>query len=548
MQRKVRNAQDGVYGILEKVKIMLGLMIDCARNAVMKISELKKLAGYMKEFGYDSLMLYLEDVFEVNNEPNFGHMRGRYSKTELKELDAYCNAIGIELIPAVQTLAHLGGMFKWWDTYDRINDIDDVLLIGEDRTYELIDNILSTVSECFTTRKVHIGMDEAFKVGLGKYLQKHGYEDRFELINRHLHQVCEIASKYDFEPMVWSDMFTTLALNNMDYYADISGDDIKKRSNLPENVSLVYWDYYSEDYDHYVKMIDKTKVFGNPVIFTGAIWTWRGFAPDNEYSMRITSVAAKACKDCQVEDTFYAMWGDDGAECSKWALIPSIFYTAEISKGNTDIEKIQTKFFERFGMTFEDFFLLDKTDKVGGLHNRGSASKYLLYNDPFNGLFDMRISGNENQFYENLRDELDRVNVTEDFKHSFAYIRALCDVLSVKSELGFKTRKYYNTNDKIALQRLAENEYAQVIVKLEKFYEVFKAMWFSENKPHGFDVQDIRIGALAWRIKSCRMRLVDYCEGRCDCILELEEDVIAEAASATAWSRMVTANVLSHIF
>ncbi len=527
---------------------MLGLMIDCARNAVMKVSEIKRLADYMKEFGYDSLMLYMEDVFEVNNEPYFGHMRGRYTKTELKELDVYCNSIGIELIPAVQTLAHLNGMFKWWDTYDKINDIDDVLLVGEDRTYELIDNILATVSECFTTRKVHIGMDEAFKVGLGKYLQKYGYEDRFELINRHLHKVCEIASKYDFEPMVWSDMFTTLALNNADYYADISGEDIKKHSNLPDNVSLVYWDYYSDDYDHYVKMIEKTKVFGNSVLFTGGIWTWRGFTPDNDYSMRITSVAMKACRDCQIKDTFYAMWGDDGGECSKWVLLPSIFYTALISKGNTDIEVIKGKFFDRFGMKFEDFFLLDKADKVGELHNRGSASKYLFYNDPFNGLFDMRISGNENQFYADLRDEIDGIEVSEEFECSFAYIRELCDVLSVKSELGFKTRQYYKANDKKALQQLAVDDYTLTIYKIQKFYKTFQTMWFSENKPHGFDVQDIRIGALIQRLESCQERLMDYCEGKYDNIPELEEDVIAEAASATAWSRMVTANVLSHIF
>jgi len=38
---------------------------------------------------YDSLMLYTEDTFELPGYPYFGHMRGRFSKEELKEIDDY---------------------------------------------------------------------------------------------------------------------------------------------------------------------------------------------------------------------------------------------------------------------------------------------------------------------------------------------------------------------------------------------------------------------------------------------------------------------------
>ena len=55
--------------------------------------------------------------------------------------------------------------------------------------------MLKTVSECFTSTRVHIGMDEAVRVGLGKYLKNHKFGDRFDIINRHLHRVCEIAEK-----------------------------------------------------------------------------------------------------------------------------------------------------------------------------------------------------------------------------------------------------------------------------------------------------------------------------------------------------------------
>lgn len=58
-------------------------------------------------------MLYTEDTYEVNDEPYFGYVRGRYTKEEMKELDAFAGSLGISLIPCIQTLAHLKATFRW---------------------------------------------------------------------------------------------------------------------------------------------------------------------------------------------------------------------------------------------------------------------------------------------------------------------------------------------------------------------------------------------------------------------------------------------------
>ena len=160
--------------------------------------------------GYNTVQLYTEDTYEADGEPYFGYLRGRYSKAELKELDAYARGIGIELVPCIQTLAHLGGITRWAE-YGGITDIGDILLAGEERTYELIEHMFRTCAECFTSRRINIGMDEAHMLGLGAYLDKHGYKDRFSILSEHLRRVCEIADKYGFKPMMWSDMFFRLA-------------------------------------------------------------------------------------------------------------------------------------------------------------------------------------------------------------------------------------------------------------------------------------------------------------------------------------------------
>jgi len=91
---------------------MDGMMLDCSRNGVMKLSVVKKFIRYMALMGLDTLMLYTEDTYEVPEYPYFGYMRGRYSNQELKEMDDYAASYGIELIPCIQTLAHLDAALR----------------------------------------------------------------------------------------------------------------------------------------------------------------------------------------------------------------------------------------------------------------------------------------------------------------------------------------------------------------------------------------------------------------------------------------------------
>jgi len=55
-----------------------GVMIDMSRNAVMSMEGLKSFLLLLKKMGYNCVLLYTEDTYEVDGEPFFGYMRGRY--------------------------------------------------------------------------------------------------------------------------------------------------------------------------------------------------------------------------------------------------------------------------------------------------------------------------------------------------------------------------------------------------------------------------------------------------------------------------------------
>ena len=137
-------------------KNYFGVMLDTARNGVMKPEEVKKYARIIQRMGYNMIWLYMEDTYEVTDEPYFGYLRGRYTKEELKDMDAYCTSIGVELIPCVQTLGHLATIFRWFD-YDKALDTGDILRVGAERTYTLIEHMFKTLRECLHPHLFHYG-------------------------------------------------------------------------------------------------------------------------------------------------------------------------------------------------------------------------------------------------------------------------------------------------------------------------------------------------------------------------------------------------------
>lgn len=531
----------------------LTVMLDCSRNAILTVENVKKFVDLISKMGYNGLMLYTEDTFEVEGEKFFGYKRGKYTVKEIIEIRDYCNEKGVELIPCIQTLAHLGTIFRWKE-YGNICDVNDILLIDDERTYVLIENIFKTLSKAFTSRRVHIGMDEAYMVGLGKYMQKYGSQDKIDLLIKHLGKVVEISQKYGFRPMMWSDMFFRL-LSNGEYYggtADISSR--KEIKGLLESVDIVYWDYYSTEKKHYDEMFYAHNALTSTPIFAGGIWSWNGFAPYNCFSQEVAKASLDSCKDNGVDEVIFTMWRDHGAECSFFALLPALFYSAQTAKGESNLNKIKQEFFELTGIDYDVFCSLDLPNAISNKTKTDNPCKNLFYNDVFLRIFDCCVpEGTFKTYSENQKILRANGEKAGEYKYLFDCMSALCGVLAIKCELGIKTQQLYKKQDKEGLKRLAENEYFELINRIEEFYEKFRAVWYKENKTYGFEVQDIRIGGLICRIKNCRKMLLDYCSGLIDIIEELEEEVFdfdgkdewqRETSNRNEWYIAVTANVV----
>ncbi|MBQ9796348.1 MAG: beta-N-acetylhexosaminidase [Clostridia bacterium] len=502
-----------------------GVMLDMSRNAVMKPEEIKRMATLLHSFGYNMIQLYTEDTYEVEGEPYIGYLRGRYTKEELRDVVSYCNSIGVEIIPCIQTLAHLNQIFHW-NTYREIRDADDILMVGEKRTYELIERMIKTLRECFTTDIIHVGMDEAHMLGLGKYLEKHGFRNRFDIIHEHLERVLEIAKKYGFRPIMWSDMFFRL-VNSGEYFAteDLITDEVV--ASCPEGVDIVYWDYYHNDKKVYDNMLASHKKFRGETWFAGGAWTWSGFAPVNSWTIESMTPAMQSCAEQNIENIFLTMWGDNGKETSFYSALPALYAVRRIYDGVSDMDVIKKEFYELTGERFDEMMALDLPDVLGGVCQRDTnPSKHMLYNDPFGGFMDSTAKPYAPAEYaEHAKLLASYAKNSKKYAYIFESEAALCDLMSVKYDLGVRTRAAYQAGDKQALAALCD-DYALASEKLETFYRAFFKLWHTENKPFGFDVQELRLGGLAMRLRSCRERLLAYVNGEVDVIEELAEVIL----------------------
>ena len=527
----------------------LGVMIDMSRNAVMGVEQVKEYFGYLKKMGYNCAMLYTEDTYEVDGEPYFGYMRGGYSKADLKELDAYAASLGIELIPCVQTLAHLQGFVHWMQApVDR----DDILMVDEPRVYELIEHMLSTLRECFKSNRIHIGMDEAWALGRGKFMDKHGYESATSIMKRHLARVMEIVKKYGFEPMIWSDMFFYSIPPEHKYYHPRMQVPQDVVASVPEDVTLVYWDYYHETVQEYEDMLYNHKQLTEKLWFAPSVWSGHGFLPLNRYAIRTMKCGVEASRNHGVKHYLQTTWGDDGAEASRYAILPSLYCFAEAVRGNDDEEKVKAGFKKLFGADYDDFMSLDDLNFIlKRITDRsGAAPKVAFYNDPFNGLLDCRVDEAQVAHIKACAEKWHAcAKKYRKWGYLFDYAAKLADVLEIKYDLGVRTRAAYLAGDKQALRALATEDYVEVLKRIKRFYAAFEKRWNRENRPTGFDVQDIRIGGLIARIDSCRRRLTEYVNGKIAQIPELAFPLVGDKIPEGAhkiYGMAVTPNRLTH--
>ena len=501
-----------------------GAMLDMSRNRVMTVEAVKQWINRQAALGLNLLMLYTEDTYEIPEYPYFGYLRGRYTQAELREIDDYAFSLGVELVPCVQTLAHLKN-FLQWPSSAPLRDQPDILLIDSEETYAFLDAALRSLSRCFRSRRIHIGMDEAHGVGLGNYLLKFGQVNRFELLSRHLSRVTALCDQYGFQPMMWSDMFFRLGSKNNEYYDLDNHVPDRVIASLPP-VEQVYWDYYHTDEKTYDRMMAEHSRMGRAV-YAGGVWTWSGFLPNRERSLRTMMPALRVAARRDTDTVFATLWGDDGAETDylmavdRFTLFSEACWTGE----SFDPEECElaaeclTRMPRKLRAVWDRFYADDWTESTG---------KIMIWCDP---LYPCGVDDGKKEIMERAAAEaLAELDAFPEWaeRTDIHYTKCVFAVVKGKTALTRHLRAAYEKKDREALLKICREEIPAVRQAYGELMAAHRALWELHRKRQGWEVLALRYGGAIGRLEDVADEVCRYAEGALPSIQELDDAVLPD--------------------
>jgi hexosaminidase len=503
------------------------IMLDASRNRVYTVAAIREWLQFMALAGVNGFMLYTEETYEIPGEPLFGYMRGRYTHDELKEIDDIAHSLGIEAIPCFQTLAHLQRMLRY-DAYTPVKDTSSVMLCDEPESYELIEKMIDAITVPFRSKRVHLGMDEAWDLGRGALLDQTGvYQAPFDVISRHLEKVLQITRARGLEPMIWGDMFFRALAGTHNYYDTSIEITPELKAKVPQDVQLIYWDYYHTKRDVYDAMIEKTRQLSDmPVVVAPGIWTWNHFWAAYDFSEKTLLPCMESCADNNVQDLILTMWGDDGAECDFFSALPMVQYVSDIIFGNAPSYELSGKnLLGTMGANMQAWQragMLDKYEKFGGEY-QPNMSKALLWEHPALGLYQPELRGEKlGPHFAALRDDLAEVYKTPGNERlEMPYL--LAHLLEIKADFPTILQEAYLADDRAALTEMAEHTIEDIIARITQLRHCQRDDWFKNCKPFGWEVMENRYGAQILAMDTLIVRLRQYLTGQVDALPELAE-------------------------
>ena len=504
----------------------LGIMQNCSES-VLNVETFKDFIRQSAILGYTHIGIYTETTYQVEGEPYFGYKAGAYTTRELKEIVDYCEKFFVEAIPYIQTLSHLNQLFRWPE-YGRINDAEDILLADFDKTYELLEKMICSLRKAYNTSKINLGMDEAYKMGTGRYRWFINEEpvDTAELFIRHLKRVIAIAEKYGFnKPEIWFDNIFGMKFKGYIYPPSwlFKDFDEKIRKEFPK-IKLVFWYYAIETQEEMKRIVKNVRQLSNELSFATIIHGYSSYAPLNSFAEKACEFVKETCINNGIDDIVITGWGIT----SPFAMLAGYLkFMESFTVGTGYDSEERTQFL--YGNTYTELKQLDLPNEVcfeGQKQNMYEYNPpvYILADDPLLGIMEKHIPPNAKRDYVKIADTLEKIeNKGGKYSALFGYEKVMCRALAEKAPLSKALKDAYDKKDKKALLEITKS-IDVVIDRIKNFHRVYRENWLRNFKSFGLELFDMRFGGLVVRLGFIKETVLDYIDGKIDRIEELEED------------------------
>ena len=153
-----------------------GVMLDVSRDKVPTMPTLRAMIARLATWKINQVQLYTEHTFAYRDHPDVHRAASPFTAEEILELDAFCTDHHVELVPNQNCLGHMNR----WLAHERYRPLaiapdGFVDPFGISRapmtvdptnpgSIDLVRDLLAELLPLFTSRRVHVGLDEAWEL------------------------------------------------------------------------------------------------------------------------------------------------------------------------------------------------------------------------------------------------------------------------------------------------------------------------------------------------------------------------------------------------
>ena len=543
-------ATESEFSIVEDTHFTgLSAMVDTSRNAVPTVDAICRLMDHLVIMGYDTVLMYMEDTVKLENYQYFGYMRGRYDPADLKAMDDYAFEYGMEIMPCLECYGHMEKYLIWPEAAP-VKDTASVLLAREEKTFALVEEIIRVTSSCLRTKRIHIGMDEAWSMGRGAFMDKHGYVPPFDIFNEYMERLMQIVNKYGLTAMMWSDMYFRNKSAKGGYYdtgVEFTEEDIRK---IPEGIELIFW-HYGEAPGCDDAMLQKYDQLGRKTIFAGGLWNWIGHFPEHNYTMEATRVSLDACRKNNVREAMATLWFNDNGECPLFANLFGLSFFAELCFDPAPSEeKLRSRFETTTGGDYDAFYSMSlyhntfgEDDVYPNFHDR-FFGKVLFWQDVLEGLYDSNLFKKPMSGHYAACQQKMAAYQGGPWEDLYRFAEAIFAYLAVKTKIAERLVPAYRSGDRETLSRIAKELLPELKEKTAALAQLHRDLWMAERTMIGWCNLDYRYAGVVARCDTAILLLNRYLNGEDAKIDSLEEVRLDRKLSGfNTFTRIATPNI-----
>jgi hypothetical protein len=285
-----------------------GVMLDISRGRVPKLETLLELVEQLADFKINELQLYTEHTFAYRKYKSVWQSWGALTGEDIRQLDARCHQLGIDLVPNQNSFGHL----RYFLEDPRLRKLAEVSGPYEDASNEFVRRpstlapnhpdtlpflrgLYNELLPNFSSRFFNVGCDETWDLGRGQSRRLCGVKGQGRVYVDFLRNIHREVSRHGRAMMFWGDIILK--------YPQL----IKE---MPRNVIALNWGYEANHpFEREAALFAKSKI---PFYVCPGTSTWQTLIGRHDNALANLRAAAKAGRKHGAIGYLITDWGDGG--------------------------------------------------------------------------------------------------------------------------------------------------------------------------------------------------------------------------------------------